>query len=69
MYLSILALPIFGSAIAGLRGRSIGVTGAHIITTGCLMLSAILMTALFSMAGLPPMVGFIVKLNILTIYV
>jgi NADH-quinone oxidoreductase subunit N len=31
------------------------------------MLSVILMTALFSMAGLPPMVGFIVKFNILTI--
>jgi hypothetical protein len=34
MYLSTLALPIFGSAIAGLLGRSIGVTGAHIVTIG-----------------------------------
>jgi NADH-quinone oxidoreductase subunit N len=32
-----------------------------------LILSIILMTALFSMAGLPPMIGFLVKLNILTI--
>ena len=52
MYLSILALPIFGSAIAGLRGRSIGVTGAHIITTGCLMLSAILTIVAFFEVGL-----------------
>jgi hypothetical protein len=52
MYLSILALPMFGSAIAGLRGRSIGVTGAHIITTGCLMLSAILAIVAFYEVGL-----------------
>ena len=31
------------------------------------MLAVILMTALFSMAGLPPMIGFLVKLNIITI--
>ena len=52
MYLSILALPMFGSAIAGLRGRSIGVTGAHIVTTGCLTLSAILAIVAFYEVGL-----------------
>jgi NADH-quinone oxidoreductase subunit N len=31
------------------------------------MLAAILMTALFSIAGLPPMIGFIVKLNVFLI--
>jgi hypothetical protein len=52
MYLSILALPMFGSAVAGLRGRSIGVTGAHIITTGCLRISAILAIVAFYEVGL-----------------
>ena len=52
MYLSILALPMFGSAVAGLRGRSIGVTGAHIITTGCLMTSAALSIVAFYEVGL-----------------
>jgi len=52
MYLSILALPMFGSAIAGLRGRSIGVTGAHIITTGCLTTSALLAMVAFYEVGL-----------------
>jgi NADH-ubiquinone oxidoreductase chain 5 len=47
MYLSILALPLFGSAVAGLLGRKIGVTGAHIITTGALMSSAFLAVVAF----------------------
>nr|QGI24516.1 NADH dehydrogenase subunit 5 [Cryptococcus sp. (in: basidiomycete fungi)] len=52
MYLSILALPMFGSAIAGLRGRTIGVTAAHIITTGCLMASTALSIVAFYEVGL-----------------
>lgn len=52
MYLSILALPMFGSAVAGLLGRKIGVTGAHIITTGCLMSSALLALVAFYEVGL-----------------
>ena len=47
MYLSILALPLFGSAVAGLLGRKIGVTGAHIITTGSLMTTAALSLVAF----------------------
>lgn len=47
MYLSILALPLFGSAVAGLLGRKVGVTGAHIITTGALMSSALLAIVAF----------------------
>lgn len=38
---------MFGSAIAGLLGRKIGVTGAHIITTGALMASALLALVAF----------------------
>lgn len=52
MYLSILALPLFGSAVAGLLGRKIGVTGAHIITTGALMISALLALVAFYEVGL-----------------
>jgi NADH-ubiquinone oxidoreductase chain 5 len=52
MYLSILALPVSGSAVAGRRGRSIGVTGAHIITTGCLTTFALLAMVAFYGVGL-----------------
>jgi NADH-ubiquinone oxidoreductase chain 5 len=47
MYLSILALPLFGSAVAGLFGRKLGVTGAQIVSTGCLMASALLSLVAF----------------------
>lgn len=52
MFLSILALPLFGSAVAGFLGRSIGVTGAHIITTTCLSTSALLSLVAFYEVGL-----------------
>ena len=52
MYLSILALPLFGSAVAGLLGRKIGVTGAHIITTGSLMTTTVLALVAFYEVGL-----------------
>lgn len=52
MYLSILALPFFGSAVAGLLGRKIGVTGAHIITTGALMTTTLLALVAFYEVGL-----------------
>lgn len=52
MYLAILALPLFGSRVAGLLGRKIGVTGAHIITTGALMISARLSLVAFYEVGL-----------------
>lgn len=52
MYLSILALPLFGSATAGLLGRKLGVTGAHIVATGCLMASALLALVAFYEVGL-----------------
>jgi NADH-ubiquinone oxidoreductase chain 5 len=42
MYLSILALPLLGSIIAGVFGRKLGVTGAQWISTICLISSAIL---------------------------
>lgn len=52
MYLAILALPLFGSAAGGLLGRKLGVTGTHIITTGCLARSARLSLIAFWEVGL-----------------
>ena len=52
MYLSLLLLPMFGSAVTGLLGRKIGVTGAHIITCSCLITSAILAIVAFYEVGL-----------------
>ena len=47
MYLTFLLLPCLGAMSAGFFGRKIGVTGAHIITTTCLAISAILSIVAF----------------------
>lgn len=47
MYLTILFLPLLGSVISGLFGKKIGVTGSHIITITCLLLSSILASVAF----------------------
>jgi NADH-ubiquinone oxidoreductase chain 5 len=52
MYLTILILPLLGSFISGFFGRKIGVTGSHIITCTCLILSSILATIAFYEVGL-----------------
>ena len=52
MYLSILIFPLLGSFVSGLLGRKIGVTGAHIITCTCLIVSSILATLAFYEVGL-----------------
>ena len=52
MYLSILIFPLLGSFVSGLLGRKIGVTGAHIITCTCLVISSILATLAFYEVGL-----------------
>ena len=52
MYLTILALPMISSIVRGLFGRKIGTTGAHIITTSCLVLSATLALVAFYEVGL-----------------
>lgn len=41
MYLAILILPLLGSLLSGFFGKKIGVTGSHIITISCLLLSTI----------------------------
>ena len=47
MYLTILILPLLGSLISGLFGKKIGVTGSHIVTISCLLLSCIFSTIAF----------------------
>lgn len=52
MYLSILALPMLGAMAAGLLGRKVGVTGAHIITCAAMCTTAILSFVAFYEVGL-----------------
>jgi NADH-ubiquinone oxidoreductase chain 5 len=47
MYLSIIILPLLGSIASGFLGRKIGVTGSHIISCVCLVISSILITITF----------------------
>ena len=52
MYLTILILPLVGSFVSGFLGRKIGVTGSHLITCTCLILSSLLATIAFFEVGL-----------------
>ena len=52
MYIAILILPLLGSIASGLMGRKVGVTGAHIITCTCLILSSVLATIAFYEVGI-----------------
>ena len=52
MYLSILLLPFLGSFISGFLGIKIGITGAHIVTCTCLILSSILASLAFYEVGI-----------------
>ena len=47
MYLTILILPLIGSIISGVFGKKIGVTGSHIVTITCLLLSSFLSSIAF----------------------
>jgi NADH-ubiquinone oxidoreductase chain 5 len=47
MYLTIVVLPLLGSIISGLLGRKIGITGSHLFTTLCLLISSVLATVSF----------------------
>ena len=52
MYLSILIFPLLGSIAAGFLGRKIGITGTHIVTCTCLIISSILVTYAFYEVGI-----------------
>jgi hypothetical protein len=51
MFLTILFLPLLGSFVSGFLGRKIGVTGSHLITCSCLILSAFLSSIAFYQVG------------------
>ena len=51
MYLSILIFPLLGSIVSGLLGRKIGVTGSHLLTCTCLIISSILASVAFYEVG------------------
>jgi len=52
MYLSILIFPLLGSIAAGFLGRKLGVTGTHLVTCTCLIISSILVTYAFYEVGI-----------------
>jgi proton-translocating NADH-quinone oxidoreductase chain L len=52
MYLSIIALPLFGALISGLGGRWLGRYGSCIFSTTCIILSAMLSLIAFYEVGL-----------------
>jgi len=52
MYLAIIVLPLLGSIVSGFFGRKVGVSGAQIITTSCVILTTILSVVAFFEVGL-----------------
>lgn len=52
MYLAIIVLPLLGSIVSGFFGRKVGVSGAQIITTSCVILTTILSIITFFEVGL-----------------
>jgi NADH-ubiquinone oxidoreductase chain 5 len=52
MYLAIIVLPLLGSIVSGFFGRKIGVSGAQIISTFCVILTTILSVITFFEVGL-----------------
>ena len=52
MYLSILLLPLLSSIFSGFLGRKLGITGVHIISCSCLLISSFLATIAFYEVGI-----------------
>lgn len=52
LYLTILLIPFLGAIFAGFLGRAIGTTGAQIVSTGCISITAILSIIAFYEVGL-----------------
>ena len=52
MYLAIIVLPLLGSIVSGFFGRKVGVSGAQIITTSCVISTTILSIITFFEVGL-----------------
>ena len=52
MYLAIIVLPLLGSIISGFWGRKVGVTGAQILTSLCVLITTLLALTAFFEVGL-----------------
>jgi len=52
MYLAIIILPLLGSIASGFFGRKIGITGAQIITSSCVITTTLLAIVAFFEVGL-----------------
>ena len=52
MYLAIIVLPLLGSIVAGFFGRKVGVTGAQLITSLCVITTTLLAAVAFFEVGL-----------------
>jgi hypothetical protein len=52
MYLTIVLLPLLGSIVSGFFGRSIGVKGAQLITSLCILITTILASIAFFEVGM-----------------
>ena len=51
MYLALIVLPILGSIVSGFFGRKVGVSGSHIITCTCIIITTILAILAFIEVG------------------
>jgi NADH-ubiquinone oxidoreductase chain 5 len=52
MYLAIITLPLLGAIVAGFFGRKVGVSGAQLITSLCVILTTLLAIVAFFEVGL-----------------
>ena len=52
MYLAIITLPLLGSIVSGFFGRKVGVSGAQLITSTCLIVTTLLAIVAFFEVGL-----------------
>jgi NADH-ubiquinone oxidoreductase chain 5 len=51
MYLVIIILPLLGSIASGFFGRKIGISGSHLITSGSLIITTLLVGIAFFEVG------------------
>ena len=52
MYLAIITLPLLGSVVCGFFGRKVGVNGAQLITSLCVIVTTLLAIVAFFEVGL-----------------
>lgn len=52
MYLTLIILPLLASIISGFFGRKVGVSGSHIITCTCVIITTILSIVSFFEVGI-----------------